>query len=112
MTVLGASWWLRQRLLEDPGQLNCIARVGIGHAEGGGRLFSVRATAVATALLIAAIWSAVKVAAEPEEDGSAIWSGRALLLACRVNGWLVGLLRGGILYIAILKHLYFNTKLN
>jgi len=38
----------------------------------------------------------VKVAADPVEDGSAGWSGIALLLACRVNGWLVDLLREGI----------------
>ena len=35
---------------------------------------------MATAVLKAAIWSAVKVVAEPKEDGSAIWSRRALYL--------------------------------
>ena len=80
---------------------NCIAGVGVGHAEERGRLFSICATAVATALLIAATWSAVKFIAEFDEDGSAIWSGRALLLACLVNGWLAGLLRGGILHVNV-----------
>ena len=77
----------------------CIAGVGVGHAEGRGRLVSVCATAVAATLLIAVIWSVVKLVAEPEEDWSAGWSGRALLLACRVNSWLVGHLRGGILHV-------------
>ena len=58
---------------------NCIAGVGVGHAEERGRLFSVCATAVATALLIAAIWLVVKFTAEFDEDGSAIWSGFAFL---------------------------------
>ena len=64
---------------------NCITGVGVGPTEGGGRLFSVCATVMATALLTAAIWSAVKVVAESEEDGSADCSGRALLLACQVD---------------------------
>ena len=79
---------------------NCIAGVGIEDTEGV-RLVSVSTTAVATALLISSIWLAVKVVAEPEEDGSAIWSRHAFLPACRVNGWLVDLLRGGILRINI-----------
>ena len=79
----------------------CIAGVDVGHVEEGGRLFSVCATAVATPLLIAAIWSAVKFVTVLDEDGSAIWSGRALLLACLVNGRLAGLLRGGILHVNV-----------
>ena len=77
MIVLVASWWLRQQLPEDPGQTV---------SEGGVRLVSVCETAVATTLLISAIWSAVKVVAELEEDVPAIWSRRVFLLACRVNG--------------------------
>ena len=80
---------------------NCIAGVGVQDTEGGGRLVSVCETAVATALLISAIWSAVKVVAELEEDVPAIWSRRVFLLACRVNGWLVDLLRGGILRVNV-----------
>lgn len=76
---------------------NCIAGVGVEDTEGGGRWVSACETAVATALLISAIWSAVKVVAELEEDVPATWSRRVFLLACRVNGWLVDLLRGGIL---------------
>ena len=80
---------------------NCITGVGVEDTEGGVRLVSVSTTAVATALLISSIWLAVKVVAEPEEDVSAIWSRHAFLPACRVNGWLVDLLRGGILRINI-----------
>lgn len=80
---------------------NCIAGVGVEDTEGGVRLVSVCTTAVATALLISSIWLAVKVVAEPEEDVSAIWSRHAFLPACRVNGWLVDLFRGGILRIKV-----------